>query len=112
MAYFWAGIPFEAVGPQDGRFFREAGVFAFVRRSGAEALLLYVGHADSIAAAAYPGHPNWAEAMRLGMNELHLCRPARERMDRLLVVDRLVRRCGPLLNILEEAETPIQVMRA
>jgi hypothetical protein len=112
MVCFWAGIPFEAVGPQDGRFFREAGVYAFVRRSGEDAVLLYVDHADSVAGAAYPGHPRWAEALRLGMNELHLCRAARERMDRLLVVDRLVRRCAPLLNLLEDSGESADLRRA
>ncbi len=103
MAFHWAGIQFEAVGPHDGRFFRVPGVYAFVRRNGdAERTLLYVDHTDSIAGAAYAGHPLWADALRLGMNELHLCRAARERMDRLLVVDRLVRRCHPLLNVLAD----------
>lgn len=74
-----------------------------MRRSGpGERTLLYVDHADSIAAAAYSGHPLWADALRLGLNELHLCRAARERVDRLLVVDRLVRRCHPLLNALAD----------
>ena len=104
MAFHWAGIQFEALGPHDGRFFRTPGVYAFVRRGcDGERTLLYVDHADCIANFAYSGHPQWPDALRLGMNELHLCRAARERIDRLLVVDRLVRRCHPLLNVLEEA---------
>jgi hypothetical protein len=74
-----------------------------VRRTGEERTLLFVDHADNIARATQ-NHPLWAEALRLGFNELNVNTWAGERIDRLLLRGRIVRRCGPLLNLLDEDE--------
>lgn len=97
----WAGYPFLALGHHDARFIREAGVFAFVRRAGADRMMLYAGEAEDISRAAGPAHRNWPAALNLGMSELHVCTRPRDRLERLLVLDRVVRRCLPLLNLLE-----------
>jgi hypothetical protein len=98
----WAGYGFVAVGHHDGRFIHAPGVFGFVRRCGAERVLLYAGEAEDLSAAAGPAHPAWAEALRLGMSEVHLFTRPRDRLERLLVLDRVVRRCLPILNVVEE----------
>lgn len=99
----WAGVGFTPMHHHDGRMFRVPGLFAFVRRSaGTDRVLLFAGHADNLAASAGPSHPMWVDALRLGMNELNLNIAAVERLDRLQLLDRVVRRCEPLLNVLAE----------
>ena len=66
--------------------------------------LFFMGHSDLIAADAGPGGEAWAEALELGMNELHICLAAQERLDRLQLKDRIVRRVGPLLNLIGPEE--------
>jgi hypothetical protein len=103
----WAGYGFIPLGHNDGHFIRGPGVFAFVRRQpDDERVMLFVDHADYIAGAAGPGHAAWADALRLGMNELHVFLKPAKRIDRLLIRGHLIKRCGPLLNVLEEAATP------
>ena len=97
----WAGYSFLALGHHDGRFVRTGGVYAFVRRGVAERVMLYAGEADCISAVAGPGHPEWAAALALGLTELHVFIRPRERIERLLVLDRVVRRCLPILNLVE-----------
>ena len=109
----WAGVRFVALHHHDGQFFRGPGLFAFVRRHPCgERSLLFVEHADNIACAV-TGHRLWADALRLGFNELNVNLQALERVDRLILRERIVRRCGPVLNVLEDdrrdpprAETP------
>jgi hypothetical protein len=101
----WAGVPFVPMHHHDGRMFRVPGLYAFVARGGdGRRTLLYVDHAENISVTAGPGHPQWVDALRLGMNELHVCLRARERIDRLILRGHLIKRCGPLLNVLAEAD--------
>lgn len=65
-------------------------------------MLLFVDHADDIASAV-AGHRYWAEALRLGFNELDINVKAVERVDRLLLRGHIIRRWQPLLNVLDEA---------
>jgi hypothetical protein len=105
----WAGVRFLAVGHHDACRVRGAGLYGFVRRgAGDERVLLYVDHADCIALAAHVGHPLWAEALGLGMNEIHVCLKAHSRLDRLQLRHHLIRRTGPILNLLgaEESRDP------
>ena len=104
----WAGVPFLPVFHHDGRFFRGPGLYAFVRRCGEERLLLYVGQADNIA-SAMAGHRLWADALKLGFNELDVCTKAVPRVDRLILTAHIAKRCAPLLNLLEEQATPSPV---
>ena len=96
----WAGVPFLAIAHHDAHFLRAPGLYGFARRHGPGArVLLYLDHADDIARAASPAHPLWADALRLGMNELHVCLKARERLDRLQLRHHLIRRVEPILNL-------------
>ena len=101
----WAGVPFLPVFHHDARFFRQPGLYAFVHRRGEDRTLLFVGHADNIAAAV-DGNPLWGEALQLGFNELDVCTKAKARVDRLILAAHVVRRCSPLLNVLEEQAQP------
>ncbi len=86
---------------------REAVVYGFARRDAEHGpLLLFTGEEDDIAQATGPAHPQWGEAVRLGMDELHLHFPVPRRVDRLQLLSRVVRRTQPLLNCLEEAHAP------
>ena len=101
----WAGVSFLALGHHDGPMIRAPGLYGFGRRgAGGERVLLFIDHADCIASVAGPGHPVWAEALRLGMNELHICLKASARLDRLQLHDRVLKRIGPILNLLEQGE--------
>jgi hypothetical protein len=97
----WAGVPFLPVFHHDGRFFRGPGLYGFVRRVGDERTLLFVDHAESIAAAT-TNHLLWVDALRLGFNELNVCTRAVERVDRLVLRAHIVKRCSPLLNLLQD----------
>jgi hypothetical protein len=101
----WAGVRFLPLYHHDARFFRCPGLWAFVRREASgERTLLYVDHAEDIANAVV-GHRHWGEALGLGLNELNVNLTAVERVDRLLLKGRLVKRCEPLLNLLDEDAT-------
>ena len=98
----WAGVQFTAVFQHDGHFFRNPGLFAFVQRgAGEHRTLLYVDQSHNIAASLDGGHRLWADALRLGFNELNVATPVGERVDRLLLRAHIVRRCSPLLNVIE-----------
>jgi hypothetical protein len=43
------------------------------------------------------------------MNELHVCLKARERIDRLLLRQHLVKRVEPILNLLNREEAAAEV---
>ena len=101
----WAGVPFLPVFHHDGRFFRTPGLYAFVRNLCGMRTLLYVDHADNIAVAT-EGHGHWGELIRLGCNELDVNTRAAERIDRLVLKAHIVKRCEPLLNVLEEHGRP------
>lgn len=100
----WAGITFQVVGYRDGRMLRAPGLFAFVRNDTRDGpLMLFAGHAEDIAQRAGPSHPAWAEALTLGMNELHVHMPVPRRIDRQQLLARVIHRAEPLLNVLDEA---------
>ena len=67
--------------------------------------LLFVGHGESIASSV-DGHALWGEALGLGFNELDVCTRAVERVDRLILTAHIIKRCTPLLNVLEEQGRP------
>ena len=98
----WAGVRFLSVFQYDAGFFRSPGLFAFVHRGAAEhRTLLFVDQSDNIAASLDGGHRLWADALRLGFNELNVATPMDERVDRLLLRAHLIKRCSPLLNVIE-----------
>ena len=102
--FHWAGVPFLAVGLRDAGRMRGPGLYAFVQRVRPdERVMLFVDHADCIATAAQPAHPQWDQARALGMDEIHICLNARERIDRLILIGHLVKRVAPLLNLMAEA---------
>ncbi len=104
----WAGVRFTAIFQHDGHFLRSPGLFAFVHRgAGEHRTLLYVDQSDNIAVSLDGGHRLWADALRLGFNELNVFTPLSERVDRLLLRAHVVMRCSPLLNVIETG-TPLQ----
>ena len=103
----WTGLSFTVLGHHDGRFLHLPGLYAFARRDTEHgSLLLFAGQADDLAQATGPAHPQWVEALRLGMDELHVHFPVPRRVDRLQLLSRVVRHTQPLLNCLEEAHPP------
>ncbi len=100
----WAGVRFIAVDSHDAHFFKAPGLYGFARREAyGGRTLLYLGCADVIAVDASPGGALWADALGLGMQELHLALIP-DRLDRLQLADRIVRRVQPLLNLMDEAQ--------
>jgi len=109
----WAGLGFIAVGSHDAALFKAPGLYGFARREwNGERTLLYIGAADVIAVDAAPGVQRWTHALGLGMNELHICLSLGERIDRLVMKDRIVRRAEPILNVIERAAPPLNRARA
>ena len=106
----WAGVPFSALFHHDARLVRRPGLFAFVHRGvGEDRTLLFVDHADCIASLAIPSHAMWSEARWHGMNEVHVCLTARERIDRLQLKAHLLRRLQPPLNRLADERASLGV---
>lgn len=104
MIYDWAGVPFLSLYHRDGRMIRGPGLWGFVRREpSGDCTLLFIDHAEAINEAAAPGRPRWTDALILGMNEVHVCLKAKARIDRLQLRSHIIRRVGPLLNVLDEA---------
>ena len=100
----WTGLSFTVLGHRDGRFVHLPGLFAFVRRDLDQGgLLLFAGQAEDLSREAGPAHPQWEEALRLGMDELHIHVPVARRVDRSQLLARVVRHTQPLLNCLEAA---------
>lgn len=105
----WTGLSFSVLGHRDGRFLHLPGLFAFARRDAERgALLLFAGQAEDLGREAGPAHPQWEEALQLGMDELHVHFPVPRRIDRLQLLGRVVRHTQPLLNCLEEAAPSTQ----
>ena len=103
----WTGLSFVVLGHRDGRFLHLPGLYGFARRDAEQgALLLFAGQAEDLAQATGPANAQWEEALRLGMDELHLHLPVPRRVDRLQLLARVVRHAQPLLNCLEEATGP------
>ena len=100
----WTGLSFTVLHHRDGRFLHLPGLFAFARSDPQQgSVLLFAGQADDLSQASGPAHPQWEEALKLGMNELHVHFSIPRRIDRLQLLARVVRHTQPLLNVLEEA---------
>lgn len=100
----WAGVAFHPLAARDLRMLSVPGLYGLVRRlPTGERVLLYVGHVDVLAEAAAAEPRAWADAARLGLNEVHVHLRARARIDRLQLAAHLVKRVQPLLNVVDEA---------
>lgn len=101
----WAGLGFIALHPGEARRFGGTpGLYGLVHNGGDSGrLLLFAGQAEDLAAAACEASRAWGEALRLGMNEVHIRQPVARRVDRLQLLSRIVRHEQPLLNVVEEA---------
>lgn len=109
----WAGVAFLAVGAHDASLFKAPGLYGFARREwNGERTLLYIGQAEVIAVDAAAGGLVWSQALGLGMNELHVCLCAGERIDRLQLQGRIVRRVEPILNLLGRDAPPLTLRQA
>ncbi len=103
----WAGVAFRPLAARDLHMLSAPGLYGLVRRlPTGERVLLYVGHAEVLAEAAAGERRSWAEAARLGMNEVHVHLRARARIDRLQLAAHLVKRVQPILNVVDEASAP------
>ncbi len=98
----WAGVRFWSLFMGDAHFHRRPGVYAFVQRIGHHRTILFVDHADNIATALDGHHDRWVDAQRLGFNELNLNLEAVERTDRLLLRGHIIKRCSPILNVIDQ----------
>ena len=93
---------FLAIAPRDAHFFRSPGLFAFVHRgAGEHRTLLYVDQSENLAANLDGGHRLWGEALKLGFDELNVVIPVDVRIDRLQLRTHIIKRCTPLLNLVE-----------
>lgn len=100
----WAGVAFKPLAARDLHMLSAPGLYGLVRRlPTGERVLLYVGHAEVLAEAATAEPRAWAEAARLGLNEVHVHLRAHLRIDRLQLAAHLVKRVQPLLNVVDEA---------
>ena len=100
----WVGVAFTPMHHHDARFFRTPGLYALVRRCPERGpLMLFAGQAENLAIEAGPSHPAWVEALRLGLDELHLRQPIARRIDRLQLLSRIVTRVQPIMNVIDEA---------
>ncbi len=105
----WAGVFFVAVGSHDAPLFKAPGLYGLARREwNGERTLLYIGQAEVIAVDAAPGAQLWTQALGLGMNELHVSLCPGERIDRLQLQDRIVRRLEPILNLIDREVPPLE----
>lgn len=94
----WAGMTFVVLGRHDVERVRAPGLYAFAARDGAQLKLIFAGEAQDIAREVGPHHPAWSQALALGLNEIHVCIGAPERIDRLQLLSRMVRAEGPTLG--------------
>jgi len=98
----WAGVGFIAVSSHDAALFKAQGLYGFARREwNGEHTLLYIGQAEVIAVDAAPGAQMWTRALGLGMNELHVSLCPGDRIGRLQLQDRIIRRLEPILNLID-----------
>lgn len=76
-----------------------SGVYMFVRREcNATRTILYVGETSNFAARLGPTHEHWAQAVREGMNEIHIHFVAKTRGERLDIETMVRNTYNPLLN--------------
>ena len=94
----WCGAPFLVMGPSDLRRVRTPGLVGLVRRRPQRVEMLYLGQGEDISRLIVCGSSVWSRALLLGVNEAHVCLKARERLDRLSLHQRLVKRLQPPIN--------------
>lgn len=94
----WAGMTFVVLGRHDVERVRAPGLYAFAARDGARLTLIFAGEAQDIAREVGPHHPAWPRALALGLNEIHVCIGAAERIDRLQLLSRIMRAEAPALG--------------
>lgn len=84
------GVCFSPVDPSAVQYWTGSAVYAFVRRDvfGGRRYL-YFGECEDMSTRLGPRHEKWADAIALGMNEVHLHLSAKTRTERLDVEQRL-----------------------
>ena len=68
----------------------------------------FVDESTNLAASLDGGHRLWANALSLGCDELNVATPMETRVDRLLLRAHIVRRCSPLLNVIESTAQRVE----
>jgi hypothetical protein len=94
----WCGVEFHVFGLCDLRRLRVPGLVGLARRGCHGVDLLFLAEGEDVSRLFVPGSRLWGEVMKRGANEAHVCLHARERLDRLALKQRLVRRLEPPLN--------------
>ena len=93
-----AGIVFSPIPTSACEHYDIPGVYMLCRREPDGVHILYVGQADSLAQRLGPSHPRWGEAMRRGMNEIHLHLLAKTETQRLAVERHVISRYFTPMN--------------
>src|SRR5882672_7748528 len=92
------GIVFSVVPTSGYEHYDIPGVYMLCRREPNGVHILYIGQADSLAQRLGPSHPRWGEAMRRGMNEVHLHLLAKTEAQRLAVERHIISRYFTPMN--------------
>jgi len=93
------GVPFSVLQVHEYVWHDGPGVYMLCRRSpNGVVAILYVGQAQSIAQRLGPSHEHWEEAIRLGMNEVHVHLLAKAETERRAVEADLINAYSPPLN--------------
>jgi len=92
------GIVFSVVPTSGYEHYDIPGVYMLCRREPNGVHILYIGQADSLAQRLGPSHPRWGEAMRRGMNEVHLHLLAKTEAQRLSVERHIISRYFTPMN--------------
>ena len=93
-----AGIVFSVIPTSGCGHYDIPGVYMLCRREPTGVHILYIGQAASLAERLGPSHPHWGEAMRRGMNEVHIHLLAKTEAQRLSVEHQLLSRYFTPLN--------------
>jgi len=92
------GIVFSVVPTSGYEHYDIPGVYMLCRREPNGVHILYIGQADSLAKRLGPSHTRWGEAMRRGMNEVHLHLLAKTEAQRLSVERHIISRYFTPMN--------------
>lgn len=93
-----AGIVFSVIPTSGYGHYDIPGVYMLCRREPDGVHILYIGQAASLAERLGPSHPHWGEAMRRGMNEIHIHLLAKTEAWRLSLERHLLSKYATPLN--------------
>lgn len=95
---WFAGIVFSVIPTSGYGYYDIPGVYMLCRREPNGVHILYIGQAASLAERLGPSHPHWGEAVRRGMNEVHIHLLAKTEARRLYLEQHLLSKYATPLN--------------